>query len=62
MTRKQKIELEEARKKEFNIYQSDSDEMRQAFRELNHMIDAMVEEGWDRQEAIIFAANICRPK
>lgn len=62
MTKKQRIELEEARKREFNVYQSDSDEMRQAFRELTHMIDVMVEEGWNRQEAIIFAANLCRPK
>lgn len=62
MTKKQRIEIEEARKKEFNIYQSDSDEMRQAFREMHHMIDAMVEEGWDRNEAIVFLANSCRPR
>ena len=62
MTKKQKIEFEEARRKEFNVFQSDDESCRQAFRELNHMIDVMVEEGWDRNEAIVFLANSCRPR
>lgn len=61
MTKKQRIELEEARRREFDVFQSDDVSCRQAFRELNHMIDVMVEEGWTRMEAIVFLANSCRP-
>lgn len=62
MTKRQIEELKKAREREFNIFQSDDERCRQAFRELNHMIDVMVEEGWTRMEAIVFLANSCRPQ
>ena len=62
MTKKQIDELRKAREREFNIFQSDNEEVRKSFRELNHFIDVMVEEGWERNEAIVFLANTCRPK
>ena len=62
MTKRQIEELKKAREREFNIFQSDDERCRQAFRELNHMIDVMEEEGWTRMEAIVFLANSCRPQ
>ena len=62
MTKKQIEELKKAREREFSIYKSDDEGVRQSMRELNHMIDVMVEEGWNRMEAIVFLANSCRPQ
>lgn len=62
MTKKQSEELRKAREREFNIFRSDDEGVRQSFRELHHMIDVMVEEGWNRNEAIVFLANSCRPQ
>lgn len=62
MTKKQIEELRKAREREFSIFQSDNEEFRTAMRELHHFIDVMAEEGWDRNEAIVFLANTCRPK
>lgn len=62
MTKKQIDELKKAREREFSLFQSDNEEVRDGFRQLNHMIDVMVEEGWNRNEAIVFLANTCRPK
>lgn len=59
MTKKQIEELRKARDREF---QSDDEEVRKSMRELNHFIDVMEEEGWNRNEAIVFLANTCRPK
>lgn len=62
MTKKQIEELRKAREREFNLFQSDDEEVRKSMRELNHFIDVMEEEGWNRNEAIVFLANTCRPK
>jgi hypothetical protein len=62
MTKKQIEELRKARDREFNLFQSDDEEVRKSMRELNHFIDVMEEEGWNRNEAIVFLANTCRPK
>ena len=62
MTKKQIEELRKAREREFNLFQSDDEEVRKSMRELNHFIDVMEEEGWNRNEAIVFLANRCRPK
>ena len=62
MTKKQIEELRKARDREFNLFQSDDEEVRKSMRDLNHFIDVMEEEGWNRNEAIVFLANTCRPK
>lgn len=62
MTKKQIEELRKARAREFNLFESDDEEVRKSMRELNHFIDVMEEEGWNRNEAIVFLANTCRPK
>lgn len=62
MTKKQIEELRKAREREFNLFQSDDEEVRKSMRELHHFIDVMEEEGWNRNEAIVFLANTCRPK
>lgn len=59
MTRKELKELRQAHQNEF--LSKDEDEFRQAIREMNKFIDMMVEEGFTRQEAILFVATTCKP-
>lgn len=60
MTRKELRELQKAHENEF--LSQDEDNFRQAIRDMNKFIEMMVEEGFTRQEAILFMAHSCRPQ
>lgn len=60
MTKKQLEELQKAHLNEFMTKEEDN--LRQSARQMNNFINIMVEEGFTRQEAIIFIANSCRPQ
>lgn len=66
MTKKQIEELKKARELEFSDPEKEDakrkeEDFRTAARELSRHLDMMVEEGWNRYEALIFLSNAARP-